>query len=439
MVVYEFKLYGAQRQFDGLAEAIRTSQFIRNKCLRVWIDNYRLPVEDRKTFGPLSFSYLCKDFAAEFEFANRLNAHARQAASERTYKAVAGFFSRLKARNAGKLGSRKVGYPRFQRDCRSVEYKTSGWKLSSDFRKVCFTDGHKIGWMALAGGRYITKELQDKIKRLRVVRRADGYYAQFCIAVEDQEYCTPTGKSVGLDMGVAHCVTDSTGQHYDLPAGLTRQQAKLKRYQRRVSRQKKGSKNRSKTRRKLSRTHLKITRQRQDFASKLARDVTRSNDLIVVEDLQVKSMTRSAKGTVGSPGKQVRQKAGLNRSILNANWGRIRVCLERYAKKFGRTVLAVAPQYTSQRCSRCGHVHAESRVSQDKFVCVHCGFACNADHNAAMNILWLGLNPSVKLKPAGHAGQACGAQVRPRVTSWHRAVKQEPTRTAQAVPGIPCL
>ena len=425
MLVYEFKLYGAQRQFEGLDEAIRTSQFIRNKCLRVWIDNYRLPPEDRRVFGPMAFSYMCTELARDYEFADHLNSMARQAASERTAKAVTDFFARCKLKAAGKLGKRKVGYPRFQHDCRSVEYKTSGWKLSEDFRRVCFTDGHRVGWMALAGGRYINEAIYDKIKRLRVVRKADGYYAQFCIAVEDQELCTPTGKSVGLDMGVAHCVTDSTGVRHDLPAGLKYQQKKLKRYQRRMARQKVGSKNRSKTRRKLSRTHLKVSRQRLDFATKFARDAVRSNDLIVMEDLQVQNMTRSAKGTKENPGKQVRQKAGLNRGILNANWGRIRVCLERYAKKFGRTFLAIAPRYTSQRCSRCGHVHADNRVTQDKFVCTHCGFACQADHNAAMNILWLGQHPNAKLKPAGHAGSACGGPVRPGVKARRRPMKQE--------------
>lgn len=432
MLVYEFKLYGVQHQFRSLDEAIRTSQFVRNKCLRSWIDDQGKPVEDRQPFGPRSFSYLCTGIAADHEFADRLNAHARQAAAERAYRAVAGFYSRCKEKKAGRLGSRKVGYPRFQRDCRSVEYKTSGWKLSPDFRRVKFTDGHKIGWMVLAGGRYINAELYDKIKRLRVVRKVDGYYAQFCVSVEDQEFAPVTGQSVGLDLGVAHAVTDSRGQHYDLPASLVKRQQRVKRYQRKLARQKKGSKSRSKTRRALARTHLKITRQRHDFVVKTARDVCRSNDLVVMEDLQVQSMTRSAKGTAEQPGKGVRQKAGLNQSILNANWGRLRSSIERYAKKFGRTFLVVAPQYTSQRCSRCGHVHADNRKTQPGFHCMACGHTGNADHNAAMNILWLGLNPGAKLRPkienpAGHAGSACGGHVRPGVKSRQRPVRQEPT------------
>lgn len=420
MLSYEFKLYGASAQFRGIDEAIQTTQFVRNKCLQVWLDEYKKPASERASFGLLSFGYMCKDIAASFDFARKLNAMARQAAAERCARAVMEFYKRCKLKKAGLLGNRKVGYPRFQHDCRSVEYKTGGWKLAADCQRVKFTDGHGIGWMKLVGGRYMAPDMFDKIKRLRVVRKADGYYAQFCVDVNDVEHCEPTGRSIGLDLGVTNTVTDSLGVHTSLPSSLARQHRKLRKQQRQLSRKKKGSRNRTKARRKLARTHLKITRQRQDFATKFARDVTRSNDLIVMEDLQVQNMSASAKGTADAPGKRVSQKAGLNRSILNANWGRIRTTISRYCTKFGRRLLLVPPQYTSQRCSSCGYVHADNRKTQAEFQCGKCGLRLHADHNAALNILALGLDNA-----AGHAVSACGAPVRLPVKRKRRASKQE--------------
>ena len=131
----------------------------------------------------------------------------------------------------------------------------------------------------------------------------------------------------------------------------------------------------------------------QDWCEKTSTDLARRFDVIRVEDLRVKNMTRSARGTIEHPGKNVRQKAGLNREIMRSGWGRL---VRRLEDKAPGRIEKINPAFTSQRCSACGHVAAESRKSQALFACVACNFTCNADVNAARNIA------------AGHAVTARG-------------------------------
>ena len=129
---------------------------------------------------------------------------------------------------------------------------------------------------------------------------------------------------------------------------------------------------------------------RQDALHKITTKLAKSHGRLIIEDLRVKNMTASAKGTVENPGRQVRQKAGLNRALLDHAFAEFRRQLEYKARWYGSTVVAISPAYTSQRCSRCGHTEAGNRPSQAVFHCLSCGHAANADHNAACNILAVG-------------------------------------------------
>ena len=151
-----------------------------------------------------------------------------------------------------------------------VEYKTTGPKLSEDRLTINFTDGFGARSFKLWGTRDLHFYQLKQIKRVRVVRRADGYYCQFCIDIERIEKREPTGKTIGLDVGLTHFYTDSSGQTVDNPRHLRKSEKALKRLNCRLSRTKKGSKNRASSRNRLSRKHLKVSRQRKDFAVKLA-------------------------------------------------------------------------------------------------------------------------------------------------------------------------
>ena len=368
MLVFEFKTYGKPAQFSAVDQAIRTTQFIRNKAIRLWMDG------QAKSW--IELSKHCAILAKEFEFANKLNSQARQAAAERAWASISRFYENCKKKVAG-----KKGFPKFQKDGRSVEYKTSGWKLSDDRKSITFTDKNGIGRLKMKGTRDLNFYQPDQIKRVRLVKRADGYYVQFCVSVDRKEKIVPTGKTIGLDVGLNHFYTDSNGQQVENPGFYLSGEKKMKQAQRLVSRKVKGSSNRQKARTHLGRVHLKISRQRKDHAVKLARCVITSNDVVVYEDLRIKNMVRNH---------------CLAKSISDAGWYQFRVWLEYFGKVFGRITIAVNPAYTSQKCSDCGVIVKKS-LSTRTHVC-RCGCKLDRDRNAGINILNLGLGT------AGHVG-----------------------------------
>ncbi|NER20566.1 MAG: IS200/IS605 family element transposase accessory protein TnpB [Symploca sp. SIO1B1] len=371
MLVFEAKLEGKKQQYERLSEAIRTARFVRNSCIRYWMDN--------KGVGKYELSAYCAVLAKQFPFANKLNSQARQASAERAWSSIARFYDNCKK---GKPG--KKGFPRFKKHQThgSVEYKTTGYKLSEDRRTITFTDGFKAGSFKLWGTSDLHFYQLKQIKRVRVVRRADGYYVQFCLDVERIEKREPTGKTIGLDVGLNHFYTDSDGQTIENPRHLRKSEKALKRLSKRLSRTQKGSKNRGFARNRLSRKHLKVSRQRKDFAVKLARCVVQSNDLVAYEDLQVRNLVRNRK---------------LAKSISDAAWSAFRNWLEYFGKVFGVVTVAVPPHYTSANCSNCGEIIKKS-LSQRTHRCHHCGFVLDRDWNAAINILELGL------RTVGHTG-----------------------------------
>ncbi|GET40818.1 transposase, IS605 OrfB family protein [Microseira wollei NIES-4236] len=218
-------------------------------------------------------SKLSAVLAKEFEFAARLNSQARQAATERASFSIQRFYSNCKS---GKPG--KKGYPKFQKNNRSVEYKTTGWKLSLDRKHINFIDKNNIGSLKLVGTYDLHFYQIDQIKRVRIIRRSDGYYVQFAIEAERNIDIKPTGKTIGLDVGLFAFYTDSQGNKVENPRHLRRSQKALKRLQRLVSRKEKGSRNRKKAINRLGRKHLKVSRQRKDFAVKTALCVVKSSD-----------------------------------------------------------------------------------------------------------------------------------------------------------------
>lgn len=363
MLVLEAKLKGKTEQYTLIDEAIRTALFVRNKALRYWMDNHGADKYD--------LSAQCAVLAKGFEFVKKLNSQARQASAERAWSAINRFFENCKKKVSG-----KKGFPKFKKRGHSVEYKTTGWKLSEDRKYLTLTDGFKIGKLKLIGSRDLNFYQIEQIKRIRLVRRADGYYAQFCIDVDRREEIEPTQTTIGLDVGLNHFYTDSKGKVVENLRHLRKSERQLKKLHRKVSKRKKGSANRRKAIKRLAKKHLQVSRQRKDFVVKTARCVVRSNDLIAYEDLQVRNMVKNHK---------------LAKSISDASWSMFRQWVEYFGKVFGKVTVAVPPQYTSQNCSNCGKQVVKT-LSQRTHHCGHCGTVLDRDHNAALNILASGLN-----------------------------------------------
>ena len=357
MIILEFKAYGKQKQYLAIDEAIRTAKFIRNSCIRYWIDNKGVNKYDLSKYSTV--------LGKQFSFVNELNSTARQSSAERAWSSIARFFDNCKKKVLG-----KKGFPRFKKHCRSVEYKQSGWKLSPDKKSIIFSDKKEIGKLKLKGTWDLWRFDKKKIKRVTIVRRADGYYVQFSVQVDNHKELDPTGNTIGLDVGLKDFYTDSDGNTEPNPRFYRNGEKAIKFYQRRVSRKKKGSANRKKAVNRLGRTHLKISRQREEYAKRLAHCVVRSNDLVAYEDLRVKNLVKNH---------------CLAKSINDAGWYQFRKWIEHFGTKFGRITVAVNPAYTSQNCSNCGEVVKKS-LSTRTHVC-QCGCQLDRDHNAAINIL----------------------------------------------------
>ena len=362
MLVYQFKLKVSPSQIELIENAIRTAQFIRNSCLRYWMEGKK---EDKiNRFALNKYTKVLAD-NPNFPWAAKLNSMARQAAAERTWFAISRFFD-----NCKKGIKEKKGYPRFQKNSRSVEYKTTGWSLSKDRKYLTMTDKFGIGRMKLIGSRELHFYDPKLIKRVRLIKRADGFYAQFCLDVERNENAISTGNNIGIDLGLNHFYTDSNNQKVDNPRFLRKSLKLLKRRQKQISKKKKGSANRRKAVNKLARKHLKVSRQRKDFVVKTARTLCTSNDVIVLENLNVRGLVKNH---------------NLAMSISDASWSIFREWLEYFGTIFNREIIAVDPKFTSQDCSNCGN-RVKKSLSTRTHQC-SCGTILCRDHNAAINIL----------------------------------------------------
>ena len=325
-----------------------------------WMDETAVSKNDLQVY--------CAVLAKEYPFASLLNSQARQASADRAWFAISRFYDNCKSHKPG-----RKGYPRFQHDNRSIEYKQTGWKLEPDGKHIAFTDGCGIGRLRLVGNpkQKIADFPTEQIKRVRIVHRADGYYVQFGVKAERVIEHQSTGKQLGIDVGLKAYSTDSEGKTIDNPRQYRQAEKKLKRLQRQLSRKQKKSSNRQKARKQLARAHLKVSRQREDFARKTASTLVSSHDLIAYEDLKIRNMVRNHH---------------LAKSIHDAGWGTFISWVKAYGLMHDVPVIAVAPQFTSQECSACGAIVKKS-LSVRTHICTRCGVVLDRDHNAASNIL----------------------------------------------------
>ena len=231
------------------------------------------------------------------------------------------------------------------------------------------------------------------VKSCRVTMDRAGRWHVAFAAIPAPVPAPGNGQAVGIDRGVAVSAALSTGELLHAPGLTAREQKRLRRLERTLARAQRGSGRRGRVRVALARLKARQADRRKDWAEKVSTDLARRFGLIRAEDLQIPGMTRLARGTAANPGRNVRAKSGLNRGILASGWG---LLVRRLADKAPGRVEKIRPAFTSQRCSACGHVDAKSRESQARFACTACGFAGNADVNAARNIA------------AGHAVTARG-------------------------------
>lgn len=304
---------------------------------------------------------------------------------------------------------KRASFPRFKKKGQKDTFRyPQDVKLNQGNNRIFLP---KLGWMRYRKSRQVT----GVVKNVTVSQSCGKWYISIQTEVEVPNPVHPSTSMVGLDVGVVKLATLSDGTVFEPVNSFQKNQKKLARLQRQLSRKVKFSNNWYKQKRKIQRLHSHIADARKDYLHKVTTTISKNHAMIVIEDLKVSNMSKSAAGTVSQPGRNVRAKSGLNRSILDQGWYEMRRQLAYKQFWRGGQVLAVPPAYTSQRCSCCGHTAKENRLSQSQFRCQVCGYTANADVNGARNIL-----------AAGHAVLACGGMVQSG-----RPLKQEPTEMIQ--------
>lgn len=392
---FEIMLTGEQKRLSR--QYVGNVRKVKNLALARQQQNHK---EGLKYTGAIWMNYWLEEMKAEFPYLKDSPSQTLQQALSDLHKAFKNFFEK------------RADYPRFQKKRLSLESFCfpQGFKIDQPNSRFFV---HKLGWIRYRNSR----DILGTPKNITVSHRAGKLYASVQTEQVVEQPIHSSTSIVGIDLGIARFATLSNGQVFESINSFKQHQVRLSKYQRRMCHKKKFSSNWKKAKSRISRLQAKIARIRQDYLHKTTTFISKSHAMIEIEDLKVKNMSTSASGTVTTPGRNIRQKSGLNRSILDQGWGEFRRQLEYKQVWRGGWVIAVPPHHTSQTCPACSHVLAENHKTQSKFECVECGYENNADLVGALNIL-----------ERGHRLIACGDPVQ-----QDRSVKQELTEATRQV------
>ena len=393
---YELRPDGQQmRQMRRFAGACR---FVFNKALALQQERHE---RGEKKLG---YADLCKALTEwkaqpETRWLNETPSQALQQSLKNLERAYKNFFEK------------RADFPRFKKKGQHDSFRyPQGVKLDQGNSRIFLP---KLGWLRVR----LSRDVLGTVKNVTVSQSCGKWFVSIQTEREVEPPLPKGTTAVGVDMGIARFATLSNGKPIEPLNSFKKHQHRLARYQRAMSRKVKFSSNWKKARAKVQRVHARIANARKDFLHKASTTISQNHAMIAIEDLQIRNMSKSAAGTAEVPGKNVRAKSGLNRSILDQGWGEFRRQLEYKAVWNGGFVVAVPPQHTSQTCPCCGRVSKDNRCTQARFACVACGYENNADVVGAINIL-----------AQGHRVLACGEPVQSG-----RSMKQEPTEATQAV------
>jgi IS605 OrfB family transposase len=393
---YQLKTTGAQKA--ALKSISDCNRFVWNKALALQTSRLeRHEKKDRKllTYNELACFLKLWKHSNEWFFLKDTPSQTLQQTLKDLERAIKDAFDRRQPLKK---------FPVFKR-----KHETKGFRFPQSIKVNCnevFIP--KIGWVKFRNSR----KLEGELKNMTVSERCGKWYVSIQVEVEvDSKIHEHPLKNVGIDLGIKKTITLSNGEIFQGAKSYKKYKLKLAKEQRKLAKKQKFSSNWKKQKSRITKLHKKIADTRQDRNHWVSTKLTKEFGQIYSEDLKIKNMTKSSKGTIESPGKMVKQKSGLNREILDQAWYEFCRQLEYKSKWIGGMYVQVDPKYTSQRCSvkSCGHKAKENRENQAKFLCKKCGHEENADINAAKNIL-----------AAGLAVYACGGE------SLDSPKKQEP-------------
>jgi len=379
---------------------------------------YNLALEQRRIWGRshgcnfYTASADLKHLRAEFDWIGAVSQTAQLQTLRDLDKAFSNFFA---GRAAYPTPRRKGENDSFRFTGREVSVR----RLNRRWSEVRFP---KIGWVRYRDTRPLAGETRNATVSLSPL----GWQVSIMCCSEVAEPTRLPG-SVGIDRGVAVPVMLSTGESFGLPVSISKLDQQHRRAQRAASRRKRGSRRYAKAMKRAAAIKSKAARVRAHWQHEVTTGIARRFGVVAVEKLKTRNMTRSAKGTIAKPGRNVAQKRGLNRSILNVGWFGLEAKLAYKLAERGGLLVRVDPAYTSQTCSDCGAVDSRGRESQASFVCPHCGFRANADLNAAINIERRGNAPLLDVE-GGQLGLPMKRQL-------FRAASAPPWKSPEFSPG----
>lgn len=376
---YKYKLKPNKGQRETFESWVGINRYLYNIALEHRITAYRsnkTSISKYEQYNQLTDAK--KD--NKLSFLKTVHSQVLQETLDRVDKAYKSFFK----------GS---GFPRFQK---------KGFYNSFTFKQGVRIEGSKVRLPKIGFVKFFnSRTFEGKIKTVTVIKEIDDWY--ICFAVEIAQRIHTNSQDVGIDMGITKLSTLSDGTIIENPKFLNSLKRKIRILSRKLARQKKGSNSREKTKRKLANIYQKLRRCRTDYIHKATSNITNKYGAIYVEDLKLKNMSKSSKGTTESHGSNIKAKSGLNRSLLDASIGTFFSQLEYKTKFNGGVFVKVNSAYTSQKCSICKYISKENRTTQSSFECQSCEHKENADINAAKNILGSGRSKSTERRALAQA------------------------------------
>ena len=303
--------------------------------------------------------------------------------------------------------ARRADFPRFKKKGQGASFRypdPKQIKLDAANSRIALP---KLGWLRYRNSR----DVLGAVRNVTVSSSGGTWFVLIQTEREVEQPIPSATSAIGIDVGIARVATFSDGTFLAPLNSFRTHAVRLARYQRAMSRKVKFSKNWHRAKRRVQTIHTRITNARRDFLHKATTSISQNHAMVCIEDLQVRNMSKSSRGSAEKPGRNVRAKSGLNTSILDQGWAEFRRQLDYKLQWNGGWLVAVPPQYTSRTCPCCGHVSGDNRRTQAQFLCVGCGYVNHADVVGAMNIL-----------ARGHRVAACG-----EVVHSGPSMKQEPT------------
>ena len=395
---FKFELQPNGEQARSMRRFAGSCRFVFNKALAMQKALYE---GGEKKLG---YAGLCKELTAwksqpETLWLSETHSQVLQQSLKDLERAYKNFFDK------------RADFPRFKKKGTGDSFRyPQGCKLDQGNSRVFLP---KLGWLKYRNSR----DVLGAVSNITVSANGGKWFVSIQTEREVEQPVHPATSIVGIDVGIARFATLSDGSHIEPLNTFRKHQQRLARYQRAMSRKTKFSSNWKKAKARVQKIHTRIANARRDFLHKATTTISKNHAIVCIEDLQVRNMSKSAAGNSDSPGRNVKAKSGLNKSILDQGWFEFRRQLEYKQVWLGGDVLAVPARNTSRTCPACGHVSADNRQTQAKFACVDCGYENNADMVGAINVL-----------AAGHAVLACG-----ELAQSGRPVKQEPAEATQEV------